>query len=1248
MSCIDYSQTAENHQCLLILVKHVGTQLHNKTFLYLWERVRRVSTVHIPNHQRTIWLRYKRVYPVDNNEWGDFQAHRKVLGIICVGKCRNMKEFEEIFENYKKIKEDYASTIFNSRLIVFGMNRDGTPMEEIHSEEDQNQRSQTSCDLSDTDTSSKSNASSPDCDKSLLDNSPSSTIDSDSSLPERDSGNNNPELPTFSRTVSKENTGAEVVFYPDTEGTIDLEERLRELIISLFFVLEGKRLDRSFERTEKLQMLCAPFEKRDLQGIDTDSKAYKKKCTGRLRKHLADLCLQAGLPGEAILHYQTSLDILKTVNDWLWIGACYEGLSSSSVILTYPQQTGSPTLRRNLSFCVKRSKSKMDEIKSRTGVPLHIKRSISNGYDGIGTQPKSCLDPDDIIEKYKEAIMQYSKSKAAAVIEMEASIKACRVLILQRKYLQASDFLQNVMYINVQSTNEDKIQRYSTLASLYSQICFHRKAAFYRRITALQSVNPQVAQPNWYQCYTLLLQALDGYGVTMDPRQFTKNEPCGWPVLQMKVLQELIFSAKRMGNPQLSVRHMTFLLHSMLDHMSPQERRDVATTLKSNTARCEGIPQPLATDSGIIFPPVSLTKLPIVKSFKLINVAGHCCPVKLPSSTNVTSTKSDCHGLFIYTPLTFGEVIYDEKVPSKVDFRWVAGDVCEVHLEVYNPMPDDLHVTQMSLLTDGVDMDVFPINAEIPAESKHHLIKLSGIPKTSSDLNIYGYVSHVYGVRSHCKLKDIPYLHNVQHVIEVVPALPHIQVSTNLPKAPNSPPKSLDGKDIVASAVAVLYAGQSVNWIVTINNIGSQKVEMLELSLSCKTEHRRALQKVVLWNQEAINCQLPLKPDESTNIPVSLNGYNYFNSDLDYSDASSFTPTHSNTATSKSSTAPKKSIEATVTISYSGGPGYRESFCRQCAISLHFEVLPTVTVQRWDVVPGGSYDRCFLLFDLLNQSGHQIEVQYTDGGHIIIEPSQCRRIGIPFTRCHLPEQDDQCVVKKATTCDVVCPVVIEPVDVWKMYIFNCIDIRWSIPAVNATGKVSLDNIVWGTSQMNLMKLSPIKWTVVVNSQFFDVTNVPQVTVGELTSLHITMMNADNVDAYQAELNISCYQDLGCGSSWYSTEQQSSIIGIRSLKIDKLAQGNSISHECHLLFYHSGVYKFDIQCAYQRQPSKTSRTTASKCTTLSPVTKMKDNSYGGDGSTSQAAAGEPVNLGRTSWKCTPIVLIKVLESRTHHL
>lgn len=41
---------------------------------------------------------------------------------------------------------------------------------------------------------------------------------------------------------------------------------------------------------------------------------------GRLRKHLGDLCLQAAMPGEAILHYNTALDLLRSVNDFLWMG----------------------------------------------------------------------------------------------------------------------------------------------------------------------------------------------------------------------------------------------------------------------------------------------------------------------------------------------------------------------------------------------------------------------------------------------------------------------------------------------------------------------------------------------------------------------------------------------------------------------------------------------------------------------------------------------------------------------------------------------------------------------------------------------------------------------------------------------------------------------------------------------------------------------------------------------------------------
>ena len=56
-------------------------------------------------------------------------------------------------------------------------------------------------------------------------------------------------------------------------------------------------------------------------------RTYKRRCTGRLRKYLGDLSLLAGLPGEAVLHYQTALDILKSSNDWLWLGGRYQFIS---------------------------------------------------------------------------------------------------------------------------------------------------------------------------------------------------------------------------------------------------------------------------------------------------------------------------------------------------------------------------------------------------------------------------------------------------------------------------------------------------------------------------------------------------------------------------------------------------------------------------------------------------------------------------------------------------------------------------------------------------------------------------------------------------------------------------------------------------------------------------------------------------------------------------------------------------------
>jgi len=314
MSLVDYSQSVEDHQSLLVLVQHTGNLLSHNAFNKTWDRIRKLTCVSIPRQKRSASVRYKRTYLKECNEWGDFQAHRKTLGLISVGECSNEEEFEQLFDCYKKCKEEYAASLFNSRLIVYGMNRDGSPLTEeqrerfkpkpvtvsdtdsrgmrngktspVHSED-----SGVTPDLSPTDTNIESDS------EKMMSHSSSSTKSSepldvqnsllqeekdlkDKKLKRLQSDGNEKDktssIESFSRphsnSLTKESTGAEVVFYPSVEDCSDLEEKINEIVTSLFFVLEGKRLDRSFERADRMQLLCAPFEKKDYVGLDTDTK----------------------------------------------------------------------------------------------------------------------------------------------------------------------------------------------------------------------------------------------------------------------------------------------------------------------------------------------------------------------------------------------------------------------------------------------------------------------------------------------------------------------------------------------------------------------------------------------------------------------------------------------------------------------------------------------------------------------------------------------------------------------------------------------------------------------------------------------------------------------------------------------------------------------------------------------------------------------------------------------------------------
>uniref|UniRef100_A0A8C6NFM6 Uncharacterized protein n=1 Tax=Melopsittacus undulatus TaxID=13146 RepID=A0A8C6NFM6_MELUD len=782
MSVPDYMQCAEDHQTLLVVVQPIGI-VPEESFFRIYKRISAVSQVNVRDSQRVLYIRYRHHYPPENNEWGDFQTHRKVVGLITITDCSSAKDWPQTFEKFHLHKELYSATLYDSRLFVFGLQG---------------------------------------------------------------------EIAEQPRT--------DVAFYPSYDECETVEKRIEDFIESLFIVLESKRLDRATDKSgDKIPLLCVPFEKKDFVGLDTDSRHYKKRCQGRMRKHVGDLCLQAGMLQDSLVHYHMAVELLRSVNDFLWLGAALEGLCSASVIYHYPGGTGGKVGSR---------RAQGGSLSAEAGNRHRPGALTSNGINAdtsaeIG-RAKNCLSPEDIIDKYKEAISYYGKYKNAGVIELEACVKAVKVLAIQKRSMEASEFLQNAVYINLrQLSEEEKIQRYSILSELYERIGFHRKSAFFKRIAAMQCAAPSIPEPGWRACYKLLLETLPGYSLSLDPNDFSQGTHKGWAAVQMRLLHELVYASRRMGNPALCVRHLSFLLQTMLDFLSDQEKKDVTQSLESYTAKCPGTMEYITLPDGLKLPPVPFTKLPIVRSVKLLNLPASLRPHKVKSLLGQSvSTKSP----FIYSPIIAHS---REEKSKKIEFQWVQGDVCEVQLMVYNPMPFELRVENMGLLTTGVEFEPLPAALSLPAESGLYPVTLVGVPQTTGQITVNGYHTSVFGVFSDCLLDNLPGVKTNGCTVEVIPALPRLQISTSLPRSAHALQPST-GDEIFTNVSVQLYNGESQQLIIKLENIGTEPLEQLEVTAKTVNTKEKLYGDFLTWNLEDTLSQFPLKPGKTATLTVNI------------------------------------------------------------------------------------------------------------------------------------------------------------------------------------------------------------------------------------------------------------------------------------------------------------------------------------------------------------------------------------------
>ncbi|KAH8412814.1 hypothetical protein KR009_005882 [Drosophila setifemur] len=1249
MSRPDYEQSALHHGCLLVLLRGVGPS-RARILQRAFEKVRRVSHIRVNDssgNPRSIWIRFVHDHPVEHNDWGDFQTHRRLLGLITIGKFDNQTELNELCRQHESLKVRYGSTLYESRAIFFGP--DEPPLDTI--------------------------------------------------------GEGQSPAPTTIRRLQDDfttpsNFKSQAFFYREQDACVDLESRIGDFASALFWVLESRRLERSKEKADKVSLLVAPFEKRDFVGLDMESRNNRKRCVGRVMKNLADLSLQAGLVDDALSLYHNANETLRSVGDSLWVGASEEGLCAASAMLLYPQLREIETLHRNSSLqeagtsplkstpekwrasdATKKISANEGTVHSVDSAPAVASQRITSnssscssvsslvttatnssasdspstsssststlsaapipGHQRNGEMPGNMLKAEEITNYYRKAIINYSKYRHAATIETEAALKASRICIEQNRPLDLAMFLQNILYINLSMSEAERVKRFEIITELYQQIGYQRKAAFFQRLAALKHVQQGSQAPDWNQSYRLMLGSFTGYLLCLDPLEVLENA-AGWPALQIDLVQSLITAARRLGHSALATRHMTFLLQTQWDNMSPTEQSEMAVQLQNLSAQCEGSPVPLVLENGTVIPPANLTDLPYCLDLQVKDLPAHLRPQRIKVA------KADS-GPFLFTPIHFNSMDRRDKKKdkNKIAFQWVQNDLSEVTVRLRNPLPFELAVTDMRLLTNGVVFESLPQTIVLQPHVPTY-VSLHGTPIETGQLDLQGYSTHTLGVKSNCRLKHMRgRSFPPNYLVDVIPALPRITVKTSLPQTATF--SNMNSADIVVtSASLTLYNGESSDCTITITNESTTlPVEYLEVNINSNVD-QELQKKIFRIDEEALKAKLPVPPQGSIELVVSV----YAEADFvcpqppaslhsgaaagDYG-ASSLTH-HSNMSTSGHASLPSRvsspqhrrhepqnssfrstiagaqhslaalslqpgggggpsslgsqyshHIEAQVRLKYSGGQALTAGHCRQCAVSFNLELLPSAQITSWDVLPAEVASQFYLVLDISNLTAQEMSLNYTDTKNILIEAKESCRVPIPVDRCSLEQ------VVAARAAEVAENLERELCFRTQLLSFNdalsklCsthiaerVKINWLLTGTDIRGIASLRGIVLSQSMVDLTAVCPLQWAI--NFQETPVNPHSEIvcTVGQRAMLSIQLANQSLQPLRNLVLSIKFYQDYLNGMENYNLETRVAISGPNRIAIPLLEKQEQKQHTCSVIFFTPGRFKASIECCSNPQ------------------------------------------------------------------
>lgn len=777
-------------------------------------------------------------------------------------------------------------------------------------------------------------------------------------------------------------------------STEDLDRIMMPFLKDLVETVETRLSENlAKDASHKPVLLVAPFERKDFVGLDLDSRINKKRTLGRFKKHLGDLALQSGRANEAFTFYEAALEHLKSCNDWMWLGNTVECLCALSVLA-------------GTSF------GPIFEVEP------FVQEQLFRG--------------DEFVEKCRELVVNYSKYRYSGMIETESCVKAVRVMIAQRQTLHAAEFLQNVVFINLNMTDTEKVKRFAALSELYGEIGFSRKSAFFHRVAAMRCVAPHNPQPEWELCYQLLLKTMPGYffpvsdtGTMSTNTNHRVDSSKGWATVQVQILQELVGTARRMGDHLIAIKHLVFLVENFHNCLPTEDLDATCQEIFTLATRMKQQHLPL--------PKYTLHSIPKLVKFQPVSAVPE-------SGSFGASSESQSSGPFLFTP-----ILNYEKRRKRCE--WIKGEACEVEIDLITP-PIPISVVDMRLMSEGSPLDPcevsFVMNPSDPKPIMH--LKLTAIPQSFGDITLTGVSFVLFGLEVECLLKDIG-LDSEEScpVVHVNPSLPRLHTHLEVRDGPVNP-KSLE-----------IYNGETLDMDLSI--VGAQ--EEIPLILSCTMTPHVFNSCVSIMDQRVNETRIASHPDVKTRISLRGPTTSCFSEETD--EYSSILSTSSSSTTT---TSPKA---LTLTLMLKSAPPKSESdpippkVCINTPmqkISLH--VLSSISVCWWDVFPSENPRECYLVIDILNSTLDEAEITYLDGKKVIVIDSQAKcRVPIALEKISSSEETEESFAR---------------------HIDDQVNIVWHLKKLERHGLVSLKEIKLTPNMIQTLSLCDIEWSLFVNGQ----------------------------------------------------------------------------------------------------------------------------------------------------------------------